>query len=63
MEAAALKKKIREQAIDAASGNSGEAKNKNSSTKVGKKTHVESWAAVYGGLNPLIRRGRSESVI
>jgi hypothetical protein len=51
------------QGIDAASGNRGDTKKRNSSTKVGKKTHVDSWAVVYGGLSPLILSVLSKSAI
>ena len=46
--------------MEACQGMMGETKNRTSKTNVGKVTHVETCADVYGGLNPFLRRCRSE---
>jgi hypothetical protein len=62
-EAAARPQNTMVQGIDASSGSIGDTKKRNSNTKVGKNTHVDTCIELYGGCSPWGRRGRSMSAI
>jgi hypothetical protein len=62
-EAAASPQNKMVQGIDASSGSIGDTKKRNSNTKVGKNTHVDTCIELYGGCSPWARRGRSMSAI
>jgi hypothetical protein len=49
------------QGIDASIGRSGDTKKRNSKTKVGRNTHVDNCAVVYGALSPFTRLDLSMS--